>query len=169
MKKFWNAIKDYVIIIVVVVLIRTFLVTPALVDGDSMKDTLHDKDCLFMLNASFKKPSYSDVVVLNCVGVKNCDSFIVKRVVAIEGDVVDIKQGRVYVNNNVIDEPYAVGITQPGYVYSYPITVPKGYIFYLGDNREHSGDARHFGILPRDRVIGYVPCLVFPLRRFKIF
>lgn len=165
----FNFLEVFTSTFVFVIMLLLLVVRAVGVDGSSMEHTLTHSDKLIVLNYFFKQPNYNDIVVLNCIKMKNCDSLIVKRVIAKEGDVVDIKDGSVYVNNVKLNEPYAIGKTVPGSALSYPVKVPKGFIFYLGDNREHSGDARSFGLLPVCRVQGRVPMRIIPLRKFTIF
>ena len=81
--------------------------------------------------------------------------YYVKRIIALEGDLIDIKDGTVYVNGAPLEETYIQGEThpQPGAV-RYPFRLQKGQIFVMGDNREISMDSRSFGVVGRGQIKG---------------
>ena len=90
----------------------------------------------------------------------------IKRVIGVAGDHVLIQNGKVLVNNDEIDEPYlAEGVKTENKVYS-DIIVPEGYVFVMGDNREHSADSRMFGCIPLQKVESKVWIRFWPLSKF---
>ena len=151
--------------VLVVVLLFTFVVRLIGVDGHSMVPTLQDGDRLLVLNAMLDNDyEYGDIVVLRK------DTFleepIVKRVIATEGQTVDIDfvSGAVYVDGELLEEDY---INEPTYVEEgteFPLTVPEGSIFVMGDNRNHSSDSRSsdLGTVDTRYVIGKAVFLLFP-------
>ena len=151
--------------VLAVVLLFTFVIRLIGVDGHSMVPTLQDGDRLLVLNAMLDNDyEYGDIVVLRK------DTFleepIVKRVIATEGQTVDIDfaNGVVYVDGEALDEPY---INEPTYVEEgteFPLTVPEGSIFVMGDNRNHSSDSRSsdLGTVDTRYVIGKAVFLLFP-------
>lgn len=151
--------------VLVVVLVFTFGIRLIGVDGHSMLPTLQHGDRLLVLNSMLDHEyAYGDIVVLRK------DSFmnepIVKRVIATEGQNVDIDfmNGIVYVDGEALEEAY---INEPTYVdegTEFPLTVPEGSIFVLGDNRNHSDDSRNdrLGTVDTRYVIGKVVILAFP-------
>lgn len=92
---------------------------------------------------------------------------LVKRVVGVPGDEVDIRDGKVYVNGEPLDEPYVIGQTLKRDL-SFPATVPDGKYFVLGDNREASRDSRNFGFIDKDQVEGKAVFRVWPLDKIGI-
>ena len=114
------------------------------VEGFSMQDTLHHGDILFF-KRNISDYQAGDVVVARM----GSGDLYVKRIVAVEGDVVNIENGCLYVNGIREDNPHAKGST---YAFiggeEFPYTVPAGRVFLAGDNREHSEDSRIFGALP---------------------
>ena len=146
-------------------LLFTFVIRLIGVDGHSMVPTLQDGDRLLGLNAMLDNDyEYGDIVVLRK------DTFleepIVKRVIATEGQTVDIDfvSGAVYVDGELLEEDY---INEPTYVEEgteFPLTVPEGSIFVMGDNRNHSSDSRSsdLGTVDTRYVIGKAVFLLFP-------
>lgn len=151
--------------VLVVVVIFTFVIRLIGVDGHSMEPTLQDGDRLLVLNSLFYDDyQYGDVVVLRK------DSFleepIVKRVIATEGQVVDIDfvTGSVYVDGVLLDEEYINELTFTAEGTEFPLVVPEGSIFVMGDNRNHSNDSRdaRLGTVDTRYVIGRAVLLAFP-------
>ena len=90
----------------------------------------------------------------------------IKRVVGLPGDHVQIQSGKVYINGKVLDEPYLKpGVTTDGGTFR-DFTVPEGYFFLMGDNREHSTDCRNFGCIPADKIESKVWLRFWPLSEF---
>ena len=151
--------------VLAVVLLFTFVIRLIGVDGHSMVPTLQDGDRLLVLNAMLDNDyEYGDIVVLRK------DTFleepIVKRVIATEGQTVDIDfvSGAVYVDGELLEEDY---INEPTYVEDgteFPLTVTEGSIFLMGDNRNHSSDSRSsdLGTVDTRYVIGKAVFLLFP-------
>ena len=151
--------------VLAVVLLFTFVVRLIGVDGHSMVPTLQDGDRLLVLNALWDSDyAYGDIVVLRKESFM--EEPIVKRVIAVEGQTVDIDfaSGVVYVDDQPLEEPY---INEPTYVEEgtqFPLTVPEGSIFVMGDNRNHSSDSRSsdLGTVDTRYVIGKAVFLLFP-------
>lgn len=91
---------------------------------------------------------------------------LIKRVIGVEGDIIDIKDGYIYLNGNKQEEEYVNGMTYPGGAISYPIEVPAGKVFVLGDNRERSSDSRDLGFMDINQLKGKVTLRVAPLSKF---
>ncbi len=137
-----------------------FLVT---VDGPSMEDTIKDNDKLVALKGA--KINSGDIIIIS--GEKSYE--LIKRAIAFSGDTVEIKDGKVYVNGEELDEPYAKGVTKEidGNV---SWTIEEGEIFYLGDNRENSIDSRSsLGVCTTGQVEGVVCDWSLSLRPFNNF
>ncbi len=148
----------------VVILVFVFLVRIIGVDGHSMVPTLHHGDQL-LVSDLFYTPEKGDIVVLTK------DEFlpvpIVKRVIATEGDTIDIdfESGEVTVNDEVLDEPYIADATHTAYDMTFPQTVPENCIFVMGDNRNGSTDSRYsvLGMIDTRYILGKVICRIYPL------
>lgn len=126
-------------------LLKAYVFTTFIVEGVSMNPTLdggvygdrYDGETLVLDRIA--KLKRGDIVVFEVEG--RTDS-LVKRVIGVGGDTVTISDGKVYVNGNELSEPYAAGVTNPNDASSATYQVPDGYLFCLGDNREHSADSR---------------------------
>lgn len=153
--KFFKGLLPYVIIIAVVVLIRTFLVTPIRVVGPSMNPTLASGDIMILNKVS--KIDRFDIVVIKS---KKSPEILIKRVIGLPGETVEIKDGKIYINGKVLKENYGKGETSN---YNY-IKVPKGEYFVLGDNRPISADSRLLGTFSRKDIKGTTKLTIFPFK-----
>lgn len=162
-------IKSIAIAVIVAIFIKTFVFNSTYVLGNSMYPTLHEKDRLFALKVPlyFSGPDRGDVIVLEAPDNENKD--YIKRVIGVSGDKVQILDGRVYLNDELLEEDY---IEEDSYTQIYAIDtwiVPEGQVFVLGDNREEgaSKDSRYFGCVSLDLVKGITGFRYFPIdKRF---
>ena len=155
--------------IAVILLLMTFVIRQVRVDGPSMQDTLHDNDRLIVYSFMYT-PADGDIVIathgdLDFPGGYN--EPIVKRVIATEGQTIDIdfETGVVTVDGIVQEEDYIKGITtRTRNTQDFPLTVPKGYAFVMGDNRQNSLDSRsrEVGLIPRENIMGKAIFRIFP-------
>lgn len=153
MKKIKELIP-YIVILVVVILIRTYVATPVIVNGPSMQTTLYTNDMLVLKKT--KKINRYDIVVANHNGDK-----LIKRVMAIPGDMIKCVSGTIYVNNEEVTN-YGYGVS-----FDFPETRLKENEYYLiGDNREDSLDSRYFGPVSLDDISGVVDFRIYPFTKF---
>lgn len=146
----------YIVIVVVVVLIRTFIITPVRVDGDSMKNTLKNGDILLLYKLS--SINRFDIIVLD---EEKDNEKIIKRVIGMPGETVAIKNGKIYINDKVIDDEYAYGETSD---YN-KVTLKDDEYFILGDNRLISKDSRYFGPIKDNEIKGKIIFRLFPFTK----
>ena len=157
-------LKSIAIAILIAVLIKTFVFNTTYVVGNSMYPTLYESDRLvaFKLPLYFTDPKPGDIVILNAPDVENKD--YIKRVIAVEGDTVQILDGKVYVNGEQIEESYLIG-DEYTHIYSenYWI-IPEGEVFVLGDNRAEgaSKDSRYFGTVKIEEIKGIAKFRYYP-------
>ena len=155
--------------LIVVVLLFTLLFRIVNVSGPSMLPTLQSNDRV-LLTSYFYQPKQGDVVVLTHTA--KLQEPIIKRVIALENQTVDIdfETGTVYVDGQALDESAYIenGITTQPSDYTYPLTVPPGHLFVLGDNRAVSNDSRSsaVGMIDERYVLGKAEFVVFPFSRF---
>ena len=158
--------KDWIISIVTAVvmalLIRTFIVELYIVDGPSMRPTLQHEERLVVNKFIYKirNPERGEVLIFKYPRDPSRD--FIKRVIAIGGDTIEIKEGHVYVNDQMLKEDYILEKTRTEYP---KMTVPEGTIFVMGDNRNNSDDSRFadVGFVPLDLVKGKAVIVFWPL------
>ncbi len=146
----------YIVIVVVVVLIRTFIITPVRVDGDSMKNTLKNGDILLLYKLS--SIDRFDIIVLD---EEKDNEKIINRVIGLPGETVAIKNGKIYIKDKVIDDEYAYGQTSD---YN-KVTLKDDEYFILGDNRLISKDSRYFGPIKDNEIKGKIVFRLFPFTK----
>ena len=156
-KKLVNEIISYLLIIIFVVLFRTFILTPVRVKGPSMMPNLKEKDVL-LLNKLKRTYKRGDVVVIKLSGKKE---EMIKRIIGLPGDTIEIENGVVYINTKKIKEPYKNGMT--GNVESIKLKDNEYYV--LGDNRGLSMDSRLFGPVTKKEIKGKTKIRIYPFKR----
>ena len=140
----------------------------AIVSGKSMYPTLDDKDYLIINKLAYKNklPNRGDIVVFNSnlVDVQGNSKNLIKRVIGLPGERVEIVNGFVYINGDKLNEPYLDGVFTDGEV---DMVVPENSIYVLGDNRPNSGDSRleDIGAVSMDTVMGEVNLRLYPFNK----
>lgn len=159
--KIFKEIMSYVLIIVGVILIRTFIITPVAVDGKSMEPNLVDNQILLLkkFDKSYKR---FDVVVL-----KYGNSRLVKRIIGLPGEYIEYKDNKLYVNGDEVEEPM-INVPTGDYKLEYLgyTKIPKDYYFVLGDNRNVSRDSRSIGLISKKDILGTTDFSIFPFSKF---
>lgn len=178
--KVWKEIRGWLLSIgiafVLSLIIGIFIIQPYKVDGHSMDPTLHDKQRIYAQKWSHafgKVPDYGKIVIVDSrvdrkrsfwddlsehplialiTGESKQEIFYVKRLIGKPGDTIEIKQGKVYRNGELLNEPYIkeTMIPEPDQVFE----VPEDHVFVMGDNRNNSKDSRMIGYIPLDHVMG---------------
>lgn len=150
---------------ILVVILMLFL-RYAVVDGDSMVPTFQNQDRVFAANILYE-PQRLDVVAV--FDSKYYHKPLIKRVIGLPGDkiVVDTATGKVYVNDSALEDAYVAEPTTEAGNVKYPVFVPEGYIFVMGDNRNYSHDSRYteIGMIRYEAVIGKVVYRFFPFNK----
>ena len=162
--KFLKDMFPYVLIIILVVLIRTFIVTPAQVDGSSMKPTLNDNNLVILNKLDYRLNDIKrfDVVVVDIKTEK-----IIKRVIGLPGDTVSYKNKTLYINGKKVEENFThtndtrdFKLGDIGYQ-----KIPGDKYFVVGDNRNNSMDSRIIGLVDKDQILGSVSFRFFPFNK----
>ncbi|MGI6247893.1 MAG: signal peptidase I [Acutalibacteraceae bacterium] len=155
--------------VIIIMIVFTFFFRVAGVVGPSMIPTLHDGDKL-LVSPVLKEPARGDIVII--IQPNFLHESLVKRVIAVEGETVDIDfaRGLVFVDGKVIQEPYINGKTTDKHDVDFPLTVPEGKVFVLGDNRHHSTDSRtkDIGFVDENYILGKVIGRVFPRDSWEV-
>lgn len=186
----WIITFGITVIVALFMLGNIFSIT--LIEGVSMEPTLHNKDTVFNYKLGYliSEPKMGDVVILNKDEssngivyntlnegrdiIKNLFNrinnekevkYIIKRIMAVPGDVLDIKDGNVYINGNKLEENYIKGKTYELIETTYPITIGENQVFVLGDNRINSLDSRVLGLIDFEQVKGKAIFRIWPIDR----
>ncbi|WP_169083000.1 signal peptidase I [Paenibacillus sp. PL91] len=152
------------IAIVVALLFQTYVYAQSEVQNVSMQNTLVAGQRLIEDKWSYRfhEPKHGDIVIIN--GPES-ELRLIKRVVGLPGDVIDIQNGEVYINGEKINEQYVKGQTFPGRV-AIPFKVEEDQLFVMGDNREHSMDSRELGPIARSSIEGKAIFRIWPFPKF---
>ncbi len=163
----FEVVEAAVAAIVVVTVLFLFCFRVFSVDGPSMKPTLQPEDRIVVSNVGYKAQQ-GDIVVLS--GTDGTQKPIVKRVIAVAGDVVDINFTTGVVTVNGKEESYSDELTTQQADIAFPITVPEGTVFVLGDNRGVSLDSRssRVGCVDERKIVGKVLFRFYPLGDWKV-
>ena len=145
-------------IILVVVLIKTFVVSPIRVNGASMDPTLNDKDIMLLDEISYR---FSDIERFDIVVVKEEDEYLIKRVIGLPGETVEYKNDKLYIDGKYVKEDFKHKET-----FDFSTTLGKDEYFIMGDNRTNSTDSRVFGPISRDKIMGKTSLTILPISRF---
>ena len=144
-------VETVVFTLLIYVLVRHFLFENYRVLGLSMTPTLENGQFLVVYKLGYRlhEPQRGDIIVFS--DPQGSDRKLVKRVIGLPGDIVEIQEGQVLVNQQRLDEPY---INNPGQYAMPATTIPPDHYFVLGDNRNNSSDSHYWGALSRDKIVG---------------
>lgn len=177
-------IESIVIAFILAMFIRTFIIQAFKIPSGSMRKTLIEGDRL-MVNKlrygpkipftskripGFSTPQRGDIIVF--VYPQDPERDFIKRLIALEGETVQIKDGDVYVDGKIIEEPRIKNF----YYYNQGmygsmgnvLTVPEGHVFVLGDNSQSSHDSRMWGFVPKENIIGRAEVIYWPIDRIRL-
>lgn len=159
------------LIVVVVIPIRVFIISPFVVDGESMHPTFENLDYLVIDEAvyDFKAPARGEVIVFRYPG--NPSIFYIKRIIGLPGETVSIVRGEVTITtvdkrNITLSEPY---IVNEDATYTKKVSLNTGEYFVMGDNRPNSSDSRVWGVLPQKNIVGRVDLRLLPINMSGFF
>ncbi len=167
-----KSIREWLIVVAIAitaaVVMKVFVVQQFYVSGHSMDTTLHDLDRVLVNKLSYDlhDPNRGDVVVLEeGVGVQERD--LIKRVIALPGETIEIKNCVVYINDRVLDEPYLdpalTSASNCGAANYGPLKIEPEHVFVMGDNRPNSGDSRGgLGPVDYDKIVGRAFVVIWP-------
>lgn len=157
--KYVKELLPYIIIILVVVLIRTFIITPVRVNGKSMDPTLENNE-IVLLKKYDKSFERFDIVVFDYG-----DSHLIKRIVGLPGETLYYYNNELYINDKKIAEDFLPKDTET-YDFVWDKEIPEGYYFVMGDNRTNSTDSRMIGLVSKSEIRGTTDFVLFPFNRF---
>jgi len=147
--------------ILIALLLNVFVGQATRVQGQSMEPNLHTDQRLVVEKVSYRfhGPRRGDVVVIRVPS--QGEDLLIKRVVGLPGETVEIHDGQVYIDGQLLDEPYTNGSTRQGRIGR--VIVPALQVFVMGDNRDHSNDSRSFGPVPIENIVGRAWLSYWPL------
>jgi signal peptidase I len=155
-----------VFVVVLVWGLRTFVFVPYEIPSGSMEDTIMTGDMVFSEKITYYlgEPQQGDIITFADPNVAG--RTLIKRVIAVGGQTVDLQNGHVVVDGQVLDEPYTEG--KPSYPLenskiTFPYTVPEGSVWVMGDNRTNSQDSRYFGAIKVSTITGKAVWTYWPL------
>lgn len=166
--KLWKELQEWMISLavafVVALLIHNYAVAQTEVEMNSMENTLYEGQRLIedKITYRFTDPDRGDIVIVHG---PEYEQRLVKRVIGLPGDVLDIKGGNVYINGELLEEEYTKGETFPNGL-AVPYTVPQDHYFVMGDNREISLDSRQLGPIQASSIEGRIVYRIWPLSEF---
>lgn len=164
MKKIIKELYPYVIIIVVVILIRSFIITPVIVSGNSMKPNYNDGELLLVRKIGYNEKTINrfDVVV-----IKKDKEEIIKRIIGLPGEHISYKNNKLYVNDKLISEEYTHLDTKDFNLEEICTcsTIPEGKYLVLGDNRPISKDSRTIGLIDIKDIVGQSIFRIWPISK----
>lgn len=164
----WEWTKSIGTALVIVLIIHFFIFNLSTVKGQSMEPTLIDGEWLFInkIGYTIGGPERGDIVILKDPNEQlGFREFLVKRIVGLAGDTIEVSNGKLYINSEEWNEPYTDVEIQDG---NYgPVVVPAGEFFVMGDNRHQmaSTDSRRFGSVPEKLIKGKAQFVMWPLSK----
>ncbi len=174
-----RSLLSIIIMIAFVVLcvfaLRMFVFVPYEIPSGSMEETIMTGDMVFSEKVTYytRAPQRGDIVTFDDPEVDG--RTLIKRVIAVGGQTVDLVDGKVVVDGVTLDEPYTMGKesrplsrTATGVTITYPYTVPDGYVWVMGDNRTSSQDSRYFGAVPTSSITGKAALVYWPFSHFGL-
>jgi signal peptidase I len=163
-KRFFFDILETLLLSALLFVVINILTARVRVDGFSMLPTLKNNELALVnrLAYRFSKPERGDIIVFHFP--VNPKEDLIKRVIGLPGEEVVVTDGRVYINGTALEEPYIA--SAPAYTSKW--SIPEGYLFVLGDNRNDSADSHTWGILPLDNVVGKAVLVYWPITDWMI-
>jgi len=172
----WEYVESFVIAIALALIVRTFVIQPFKIPSGSMRPTLIEGDRILVNKYlyRFEKPTPGDVIVFKSIGSPDSPKKdYIKRLVAVGGDTVEIREGKIWIHQEVLDKPDAF---RDFFYYNRgeygqegeTIIVPEEHYFVLGDNSGSSLDSRFWGYVPRKNLIGRAFFIFWPPHRIRI-
>jgi signal peptidase I len=156
-------VKAVIVALILAVVIRGFILEPTYVQGPSMLNTMKtgDKVIINKLIYRFKSPARGEIIVFHTPQ----DRDLIKRVIGLPGETIQVKNYRVYINGKLLQEPYLNFSTQTSTVP--PTKIAANHLFVMGDNRLNSTDSRELGPIPIDEIIGRAEFIYWPISEWK--
>ncbi len=157
-KNYFKEFLPYLIIILIVVFLKAYVISPIRVNGVSMNPTLDDRDIMLLDEVSYY---FTDISRFDIVVVRQDDEYLIKRVVGLPEEEIRYEDDKLYIDGEYIEEDYERKETS-----DFSTTLGEGEYFVMGDNRTNSTDSRIFGPVSKDDIIGKTSFTILPFSRF---
>lgn len=157
--KILKEILSYLVILIIVLFIKNYVVSPIRVNGDSMYNTLHDKDIMILNEFVYR---FNDINRFDIVVVEEDNDLLIKRVIGLPGEVIKCVDGNIYINDQKLEDKYAYSETNDFSA----VTIEKDKYFVMGDNRKVSLDSRIYGTYTKRDIKGKASFTIYPFDRF---
>ena len=166
MKKFINDLIPYIIIIIVVVLVRTYIITPVIVVGDSMVPTLKDNQILLLNKFDYR---FNEIERYDIVVIKVDNGEIIKRVIGLPGENIEYRNNTLYINGHEEETEYNFETDDFDLksICGNCNKIPKDKYLVLGDNRMVSSDSRIIGLIDKEDILGSTSISIWPIKTVK--
>ncbi|WP_026700483.1 signal peptidase I [Salibacterium aidingense] len=176
-REIWDWVKTFAVVIIIVLIVRTFFFANYMVHGESMMPTIENGERLIInkIGYEFSEPDRFDLIVFHA----NKESDYIKRVIGLPGDHIRYEDDTLYVNGQAQEEeyltPYKKQTEAEDFTSDFTLedvtgeeTVPEGKIFVLGDNRQNSMDSRQLGFINLEEVVGKANIRYWPVDEFTV-
>ena len=184
MKKILKENYGYIVAIMLIIILRSFVITPVVVDGPSMEDTLFDNELLLLDKISY---NFQEIKRYDIVVIEESNEKIIKRVYGLPNEKIEYKNNKLYINNKEVNDEYATNATDDFTLRDVCLSslkrdgitdeevlsekcdydvIPDNYYLVLGDNRKISADSRYYGLISKDSIIGKTEFRFWPLSKF---
>lgn len=165
MRALWDVTSTVLPAVFIALFLNVFVAQAMVVQGPSMQPNLYYDQRVMVEKVTYRLvhgPRRGDVVIVNVPGEEEP---LIKRVVALSGETVEVQGGQVFINGQLLDEPW---MTRQGGSHYPPTPVPPLHVFVLGDNRGSSRDSRSFGPVSVDQLVGRAWLVYWPLDQIKL-
>lgn len=165
LKSWWQIVKGIDILLILGLLFRFFILQPFVVDGNSMEPNFHDQEYLLVnqLTYRLRPPERGETIIFRFP--KNPQEDYIKRIIGLPGETVEIADGQILINSQLLDEKYLTADEQTianGGLTPFEKILGSDEYFVMGDNRTHSSDSREWGAVPKKNIIGRAWLVVYP-------
>jgi signal peptidase I len=172
-KHFWAEarllVRDLVFAVMLMILFVVFVIQPVKVEGTSMLPRLHDGERIFVNKlVYYHLPAVSRGDIIVFWFPDDPDKSYIKRVIGLPGEMVEVRDGRIRINGQELDEPYLDPQLNVSHMSQPPVIVKPHYFFVMGDNRDHSSDSRYWGLVPEKYIYGKALFRYWPVSQASV-